>query len=88
VAFHFEDAYKPIANVDNACVFAWPLDHPRRLGRKFAQMKPRGFVGTMLVPHGRENTEFGEARCPADEGEDALIFVRLQTMRGSKLGSD
>jgi len=54
VAFHLEDAGEPIANVDNACVFAWPLDHPRRLGRKFAQMKPRGFVGTMLVPHGEK----------------------------------
>ena len=42
----------------------------------------------MLVPHGRKNAKLGEARCPADEGEDARIFVRLQAMRGGKVWGD
>ena len=44
VAFHLEDASLPIADVDDAGVFARPLNDPGRLGGKFSQMKPRGFV--------------------------------------------
>lgn len=34
----------------------------------------------MFVPHGREDAKFGEARFTPDEIENALIFVRLQTV--------
>ena len=88
VALHLEDAGVPIADVDDTGVFARPLNDPGRLGRQFAQMFARGFVGAMLVPHGRENAELGKGRRPADEGEDALIFVRLQAMRGDEIGGD
>jgi hypothetical protein len=53
-----------------------------------AQMNPRRFVGTMLVPHRRENAELGECRSAADESENAFIFVRLQAMRGNEIGGD
>ena len=88
VALHLEDAGLPIADVDDAGIFARPLDDPRRLGGKFAQVNARGFVGTMLVPHRRENAELGECRRAADERKDALVFVRLQAMRGNELGGD
>ena len=74
VALHLEDAGEPVADVDDAGILARPLDDPGRLGRQFAQMQTRGFVGTMLVPHGRENAELGEARRPADEARMRYIL--------------
>ena len=88
MALHLEDAGQPVADVDDASVFAGPLDDPRRLGGEPAQMNPRRFIGAMLVPHRRENAEFGECRRAADEREDARIFVRLQAMRGNEFGGD
>ena len=88
VALHLEHDRLAVADVDDAGVFARPLDHPGRLGRQALQMQPRGFVRAMLVPHRRENPEFGEARDPADEFQDALIFVRLEPMAGDEFGGD
>ena len=88
MALHLEDAGLPIADVDDAGIFARPLDDPRRLGGKFAQVNARGFIRAMLVPHCRENTKLGEGRRTADKRKDAIVFVRLQAMRGNKLGGD
>ena len=65
-----------------------PLDHPGRAGRQLAQVQARGFVGTMLVPHRRENAELGAARHPADELDDALVFVGLQAVFGDDFRGD
>ena len=74
VALHLEDAGLAVADVDDAGVFARPLNHPGSLRRQAAQMQPRGFIGTMLVPHGRENTQFGVGRrAPDQRGECAHI---------------
>src|SRR5882724_3812806 len=88
VALHLEHHRLAIADVDDAGVLARSLDHPRRLGRQAPQVQPRGFVRAMLVPHRRENPEFSETRHPPDQLEDALIFVRLETMAGDEFGSD
>ena len=88
MALHLEDAGLAVADVDDAGVLARPLNDPGRLGRQAAQMQPRRLVGAMLVPHRREDAELGEGRRPADEREDALIFVRLQPMRGDEFGGD
>ncbi|MDQ6703439.1 MAG: hypothetical protein M3Z96_10240 [Pseudomonadota bacterium] len=42
----------------------------------------------MLVPHRRENAEFGERGCAPDEFQNARIFVRLQAMRGNEFLCD
>jgi hypothetical protein len=42
-------------------------------------------VGTVLVPHRREDAEFGEGRLAADQIEDALVFVGLQPVRLDQL---
>ena len=88
VALHLEDAGEPVADVDDAGIFAGSLDHPWRLGRQFPQVQTRRLVGTMFVPHGGENAEFGEARRAADERQDALVLFRLQAMRGDEFGRD
>ena len=88
VALHLEHDRLAVADVDDAGVLARPLDHPRRLGRQPPQMQPRGFVRAVLVPHRRENPELGETRHPADQLENALIFVGLQAVAGDEFGGD
>ena len=41
-------------------------------------------IRAMLVPHRRENAEFGEARHAADQLDDACIFVRLEAVLGDQ----
>ena len=42
----------------------------------------------MLVPHGREDAEFGEGRLAADQVEDLLVFVGLEPVGGNEVGGD
>src|SRR4051812_10634535 len=42
----------------------------------------------MLVPHRREDAEFGEARGAPDQLEDTLIFVGLEAVLSDELGRD
>ena len=88
VALHLEDAGIAVADVDHAGVLTRALDDPGRGGRQRAQVQPRGFVRAVLVPHGREDAEFGEGRRAADEIEDALVFVGLQPVRGDEVWRD
>ena len=88
VALHLEHHRLPITNIDDAGILARAADHLRAGGRQGAQPFLRGFVGTMLVPHGREDAEFGEARRPAQKLQDALVFVRLQAMAGGQFLGD
>src|ERR1700756_4551435 len=60
VALHLEDAGLAVADIDDAGVFAWALDDPRGLGRQFAEMYSRGFIRAVLVPHRRDDPEFGK----------------------------
>src|SRR5690606_12064937 len=60
----------------------------RPVGRQRAQPFLRGLVGAVLVPHGREDAELGEARFAADEVQDALVFVRLQAVCLDEFGRD
>ena len=88
VALHLEHDGLAVADVDHAGILARPLDHPRRLGRQATQMQPRRFVRAVLVPHRREDPEFGETRHPADQLEDALILVGLEAVAGDEFGGD
>src|SRR5512143_2970830 len=60
VTLHLENAGIAVVDVDDAGVLAWPLQHPRRLGRKLAQMDARRLVGAMLAPHHAEDAELDE----------------------------
>ena len=88
VALHLEHDGLPVADIDDARILARPHQHPRRLGRQPAQMDARRLVGTVLVPHRREDAEFGEARLAPDQLEDPLVFVRLETVAGDQFGGD
>jgi hypothetical protein len=78
VTLHLEDAGEPVADVDHAGVLARTLDHPRRARRQGAQVNARGFVGAVLVPHGRDDAELGQRRLAPDQRQEPLVFVRLQ----------
>ncbi len=82
VALHLEHDGEPVADVDDAPRLARPLDHPGRLGRQVAEMHLRGFVRAVLVPHRREDAEFGEAWLPPDQVENALVLLRLEAVFG------
>ena len=88
VALHLEHHRLPVADIDHAGILARPLDHPRRLGRQPPQMDARGFVRAVLVPHRREDAELGEPRHPADQFQNALVFVRLEAVRSDEFGGD
>ena len=88
VALHLEDDAITIADIDHARIFTGALDHTGPGGRQGLEPFLRGFVGTMLVPHGRENAEFREGRCAPDEVENALIFVRLEAVGSNHLFGD
>ena len=80
VALHFEDQRIAVANVDHACILTRSANYLRTLGRQSAQPFLRRLVGTMLIPHRREDTQFGQRRRPAQKVQDALILVGVQAV--------
>ena len=88
VTLHLEHDRKPVADSDDAGVLARSLNHPWRLGRQCAQMNFRRFVRAMLVPHRGENSELGEAWRTAEKLQNALVFLRLESVLGDQFGSD
>ncbi len=88
VAFHLEDDAIAIADVHHACVFARALNNARSGCRKRAKPFLGGLVGAMLVPHRRENPELCEGGLASDQIKNALILVRLKTMRFDQFRRD
>jgi hypothetical protein len=88
VALHLEDDAIAIADIDHAGVLAGTLDHARAGGRQGSEPLLRGFVGAVLVPHGREDAELGEGRFTPDEIENALVFLGLEPVGGNQLFGD
>ena len=88
VALHLEHDGLAVADVDHAGILAGSLDHPRRRGGQTTQMQPRRFVRAVLVPHRREDPEFGKTGHPTDQLEDALVLVGLEAMAGDEFRGD
>src|SRR5208282_4380895 len=61
VRFDFEGAGPAVADVDDAGVFAWSLQHALAARGQAFQVHARRFVGAMLAPHDAEDAEFGES---------------------------
>ena len=85
MAFHFENCRKrffPLArtNIDNACIFAGPANHPRGRCGEFFQMAARRFVRAMLRPHHGKNAELQIIWCPAQMTLNAIIFFLGQAV--------
>ena len=85
---HLEHADVAVADVDDARVLARAVDDSRALGRQLAQVQARRLVRAMLVPHRRDDAEFGEGRRPADQRDEARIFVGFEPMRDGELFVD
>ena len=88
VALHLEDDRLAVADIDDAGILAGAADDALPRGRQQPQPGLGGLVRAVLVPHGREDAELGDARLAANELEDALIFVRLQPVSGDEVGGD
>src|ERR1039458_7533078 len=57
VRFNFERAGPAISNVDDAGIFARPLQHQFAARGQTLQVNARRFIGTMLAPHHAEDAE-------------------------------
>ena len=79
---------RTITDIDDTGVLARPLQHARALGGQGLEPFFRAFIGTMLVPHGREDAEFGKGRLAPDQVEYLLVFVGLETVIGDEFGGD
>ena len=88
VAFHLEYDCKPVTDIDHPGVFSGSLDNPGRLRRQRAQMNLGGFVGAVLVPHCRKDTELRVARQPADQSPNAFVLFRRNAVGGNYGRSD
>jgi len=80
VALHLEDNAIAVIDIDHAGIFARSLDDARSLCRQRAQPLLGGFIGAVLIPHGREDAELGKARFAADQIQNALVFIRLEAV--------
>ena len=87
VAFDLERDRPAVADIDDAGIFFAGLDENVRPGcRKFLQLSPRIFVGTMLAPHDGKNSELGEIRLAAENFFDALVLFRRESMFAHHVG--
>ena len=88
VAFHLKDDSLTVADIDDACVFTGAADDLRASSGQGAQPLLRGLVGTMLVPHGRKDAQFGKIRRASDDRQDAFVLVRLKPVCGNQVWRD
>src|SRR5919201_5560815 len=88
VRLDLEGAGPAIANINDASVFARPLQHSPAVSRKPAQVHARGLVGAVLAPHHAEDAQLSEARFAPKQALDFLVFlgreaVLLDYLRGN-----
>ena len=88
MAFHLENDGLAVAHVDDAGIFPRALNDPRSLGGKRPQPFLRGFVRTVLVPHGRADAKLGEARLASQQLDESVVFLRLKAVLFDEIGSD
>ena len=78
-----------IADIDYAGVFLARFhQNVWSSGWKFFQFTPRVFVGTMLAPHHRKNSELSEVRLASENFFDASEFLRRQAVLRNNLRRD
>ncbi len=85
VAFHLERHRQTVADVDDAGVLTRPLQDVGTFGGKIFQIITRALITTVLRPHDRENAELGEVRRMAEDADDFLIFLRVESVTGRQL---
>ena len=88
VAFHLEDDGIAVADVDDAGILARALDDLRPLGGHGLEPLLGRLVGTVLVPHGRADAEFGDGGLAAQQFHEALVFIRLEAVGFDEVRGD
>ncbi len=88
VALHLEDQRLAIADVDHACVLARAANHLWAVGGQGAEPFLRRLIGTMLVPHGRENAHLGVVWLAPEDVDDLGVFLGGEPVAGDKVGRD
>src|SRR5690606_37203565 len=88
VALHLEDGTPAVTEVDHARVFTRPLNDLGSRGGQLPQPHPRGFIGAVLRPHHREDAKLGQRRLAAQDFEQALVLVWLETVLGNEFRGD
>src|ERR1700722_13514897 len=77
VRLDLESAGPAVANVDDAGVLSWPLQHDLAARGQALQMDARRLVGAVLAPHHAEDPQFGQRwLAPAEKLLDLLVLVR------------
>src|SRR5262249_8939407 len=80
VRLHLEDHRLPVADVDDAGVFARTLNDARPRRRQAAQVDARGLVRAVLAPHDAEDAELGVGRRAPEDLVDATELVGRQAV--------
>ena len=88
VAFHFEDQRLAVADINDARILARAADHLRAFGRQGTQPFLRRFVGTVFVPHGRKDAQFGKGGFAPDDIQNTLIFFGVDAVAGNQVLGD
>src|SRR5215471_19651672 len=88
VGFDFESAGPTVADVDDAGVFARPLNHQLASRREPFEMSTRRFVGTMLAPHHAEDAQLRERRLVAQRALNSRVLVRRDAVVGTDFRSN
>src|SRR5579862_8745217 len=77
-----------IANRDHARVLARSLEHVWGRSWEAAEQGTGVLVRAVLRPQGGDDAELGERRIAAEHADDALVFVRRDTMLGDERRRD
>jgi hypothetical protein len=81
VRLDFEGAGPAVANVDDAGVFARPLQHQLAARGQALQVNARRLIGAVLAPHHAENAEFGpHGLASAQQFLDFFEFFRSEAV--------
>src|ERR1051326_8846738 len=88
VRLDLEGGAPAVTEIHDAGVFAGRNDHSRSSCGQPFQVNARRFVGAMLRPHNRKNTELGKARFTAKQFLYSLEFLLGEVMGGDNFGSN
>ncbi len=84
VRFDLEGAGPAVADVDDAGVFAGPLDDAIALRGQALEVDAAGLIGAVLAPHHAVDAELGERGRAAERRENALVLLRGDAVRGEQ----
>src|SRR5438105_4302311 len=77
-----------IADIDDAGIFAGPLQHRRTFRGQTPQMYTRTLVAAVLAPHHAEDAEFRHCRFPLQDADNLLIFAFREVVLREDVFSD